>query len=88
MAAYRVDIDRPAMRDLGKLPLELRSRIVARIQALGADPRPRGAKKLAGSSDRYRIRVGDYRVLYCIADEVLLVLVVAVAPREHVYRRH
>jgi mRNA interferase RelE/StbE len=88
MAAYRVDIDRPAMRDLAKLPLELRSRIVARIQALGADPRPRGARKLTGSTDRYRIRVGDYRVLYRVDDDVLLVLVVAVALREHVYRRH
>jgi mRNA interferase RelE/StbE len=63
-----------------------RQRIVARILALGDDPRPVGYEKLAGQADRYRIRIGRYRVVYSISDQDLVVLVVRVADRKDVYR--
>jgi mRNA interferase RelE/StbE len=66
----------------------IQERVYARVVALGSEPRPHGSSKLAGTEAQYRLRVGDYRVLYEIRDEVLLVLVIAIGPREHVYRRH
>lgn len=61
-------------------------RVAAAIDALAAEPRPHGAVRLAGRHD-YRIRVGDYRIVYAIDDEARLVLVARIAPRREVYRR-
>ena len=61
-------------------------RIAAAIEALAGDPRPSGVTKLRGPEAFYRIRVGDYRVVYAIEDDGLLVLVVRVAHRREVYR--
>ena len=63
-----------------------RQRIVADILALSVDPRPMGCEKLAGSRDRYRVRIGRYRVVYAISDRDRTVLVVRVADRKDVYR--
>ena len=57
------------------------------IDALEANPRPFGYDKLAGRENEYRIRVGDYRIIYAIHDDVLVVLVIEVGPRDQVYRR-
>ncbi len=59
--------------------------MAAKLRALAEDPRPRGCKKLAGREDIWRVRVGDYRVLYQILDDALLVLVVRVRHRKDVY---
>ena len=56
------------------------------MDALAENPRPHGIKKLVGEDDTYRIRVGAYRILYQIQDEILLVLVVKIAPRREAYR--
>ena len=64
-----------------------RRRIVNGIERLGKDPRPSGARKLEGSKCTYRIRVGDYRVLYDLLDKKLVVLVVNIGHRREVYRR-
>ena len=63
-----------------------RRRIVARIQALAEDPRPSGCEKLSGEADRYRVRVGRYRVVYSVGDAELTVVVVRVGHRKDVYR--
>jgi mRNA interferase RelE/StbE len=68
-------------------PKKVRLQIVERIRGLAQDPRPAGCEKLAGHSDRYRVRQGDYRIVYSIADEALLVFVVKVGHRGSVYRR-
>ncbi len=86
VARYRVEIGSKAQRQLRALPKRLRERIDIRILALAEDPRPPGVKKLQGAEDRYRIRVGDYRVIYTISDDVLLVLVVEVLNRREAYR--
>lgn len=84
-ARYRVDLTSKARRQFSVLPKDVQKRIDLRLLALAGNPRPAGVKKLQGQ-DRYRIRVGDYRVIYQIQDEVLLVLVVEIAHRREAYR--
>jgi len=87
VANYRVLIKPSAAREIEAVDQKRdRQRIVARILALAGEPRPIGCEKLAGESDRYRVRVGRYRIVYSIADDELLVLVVRVAQRKDVYR--
>ena len=83
--AYRVDFTAAAARQLRKLPESIRNRLVPHLNALADNPRPAGAKKLKGE-EGYRIRVGDYRILYEIQDEASRVLVVKVGHRREVYR--
>lgn len=85
MAEYRIEYMPAAVRALRKLPAEAGRRVVAKIEALAGNPRPAGAVKLAGH-EAYRVRVGDYRVIYGIADERLVVLIVEVGHRRDVYR--
>ena len=84
--SYRLDYAPGAQRSIERLGRELQNRILARIGLLSTDPRPPGAIKLTGQ-DAYRIRVGDYRIIYTIHDDRLLVLVIDVGHRRDVYRR-
>jgi mRNA interferase RelE/StbE len=87
VASYRVLIKRSAAKEIEAVdPKRDRQRIVARIRSLADDPRSVGCEKLAGETDRYRVRVGRYRVVYSIADDELRILVVRVAHRKDVYR--
>jgi mRNA interferase RelE/StbE len=83
---YKIEISKPAERDLKRLPTALFERIVPEIKALAMNPRPHGCAKLAGSKSDYRIRVGDYRVLYEIADQVRIVRILRVRHRREAYR--
>jgi len=83
---YRVLLERAAEKDLTRLSSEIHDRVIAAIQALAANPRPPGCRKLAGSKHDWRIRVGDYRVIYEIADEVRIVRINRVRHRREVYR--
>lgn len=85
MASYSIEIKRSAAKELTHLPPKDRGRIIARIQVLADDPRPVGAEKLSGQ-DRYRVRQGDYRILYEIEDQVLRIMVVKIGHRRDVYR--
>ena len=85
--AYVVELSNRAEKDLAALPARTQTRIVTALRRLALDPyRAPGVRKLAGTSD-YRLRVGDYRVLYEIQDDRLVVLVVRVAHRRDAYRR-
>lgn len=86
MPPYKVRFARRADKELAALQRDLQERIVHAADALALDPRPASCRKLAGMEDTYRIRVGDYRVLYEIHDNQLLVLVVRVAHRREAYR--
>ncbi|MEX2150003.1 MAG: type II toxin-antitoxin system RelE/ParE family toxin [Steroidobacteraceae bacterium] len=87
MAAYRLLIKASAGRELDRLGSKSdRRRIVERIQALADDPRPRGCEKLAGYADRFRIRQGNYRVVYLVDDHRREVTVFKVGDRKDVYR--
>jgi mRNA interferase RelE/StbE len=85
--AYRVVIEEGTARAIRKLARDVQRLVIARIERLAENPRPPGSRKLEGAGSFYRVRVGDYRVVYRIEDEALLVLVVRVAHRSDVYRR-
>ena len=84
--AYTVEFSPAAEREYGKLARGIQLRLRPRIDALADAPRPAGAKKLKGAGELWRIRVGDYRIVYEVRDRTLLVLVVRVAHRRQVYR--
>jgi len=86
MARYELEFSRTAERQLRKLPREDQVRVVREILTLAIDPFPRGARKLAGYDDVYRIRIGVYRVLYSVSATALIVVVLKVGHRKDVYR--
>lgn len=83
---YRILLERAAEKDLSRLSSVIHGRVIMAIQALAANPRPAGCRKLAGSQYDWRIRVGDYRVIYEIGDEIRIVRVNRVRHRREVYR--
>lgn len=84
--AYTVEFSPGAERDFRKLAREIQLRLRPRIDALADHPRPAGAKKLKGREELWRIRVGDYRIIYEVRDRILVVLLVRVAHRSEAYR--
>jgi len=85
---YKIEFRPAALRDLKSLPRDVLSRISRKISALADNPRPLGVEKLSGSEeDFYRIRIGDYRVLYTIKDQVMLIIIIKVKHRREAYRR-
>ncbi len=86
MPVYSVRLMPHAFRQLSKLPRDMQKRVAAVIGGLSADPRPPGVKLLAGGPERWRIRVGVYRVVYTIEDDRLVVLVIKLGHRRDVYR--
>ena len=84
--SYRIELRPAAVRALKNVDHQHRDRIRAAIALLGQDPRPPGAKALRGRPG-FRVRIGDYRVIYTIQDDVLLVVVVALGHRSDVYDR-
>jgi len=83
---YRVLLERAAEKDLSRFSSEIHDRVIAAIQALANNPRPLGCRKLAGTKNDWRIRVGDYRVVYEIADTIRIVRINRVRHRREVYR--
>ena len=81
---YRVEVGPAAVRQLRKLDRPAQRRLQAAIELLAVEPRPSAAKKLVGGNGEWRVRTGDYRIVYEIHDNVLLVLVVAVGHRREV----
>ncbi len=85
---YRVQVAPAAVRQLRKLDGSALRRVQAAIELLAEEPRPSGAKKLVGGDGEWRVRTGDYRIVYDINVGVLLVLAVAVGHRREIYQRH
>ena len=86
MMEYTITIARSARRELQALALDMAERVLERIESLSANPRPPGCRKLRGSNDLWRIRIGDYRVVYRIDDTHHIVDVTVVRHRREVYR--
>ncbi len=86
MADYSVVFARSARRELERLEARVARRILGRIEALAQEPRPHGCVKLQGAADLWRIRVGDYRVIYALDDDARLVDVRVVRHRGDAYR--
>ncbi|OAV63330.1 Plasmid stabilization system protein [Bacteroidales bacterium Barb6XT] len=83
---YNLIIDKKAKKELSRLPIEYYRLIMKRISSLKQNPRPFGYCKLSGSDNKYRIRIGDYRVVYSIKDDVLTVKVIKIDHRSEVYK--
>ena len=83
---YRIDVAPAAARELRKLDPSARRRIQAAVELLAEAPRPPAAKPLVDSGGAWRVRVGDYRIVYDIEDDRLIILILRVAHRREVYR--
>lgn len=86
MANYRLVFRKSVAKDLRSIPNKDVARILQRIEELQEDPRPAGSEKLSGQ-ERYRIRQGVYRIIYEVADELVIVTVVKIGHRKHIYER-
>ena len=85
MASYNIVFRQSVAKDLRSIPKQDVLRILRRIEGLADEPRPVGVEKLSGD-EKYRIRQGNYRILYTIDDDVITVTIVKVGHRRHVYR--
>ena len=85
--AYQVRFSRAARKNLRRLSNRDRERVIQAAEDLVSDPRPRGAEPMKNTPGLLRIRVGDYRIIYQVQEEILRVLVVRVGHRREVYRR-
>jgi mRNA interferase RelE/StbE len=83
---YEVIIEDSAARTIRKLPRDIQSRVVEKLESLADNPRPPGHVKLSGPQDLYRVRVGNYRIVYQIGDDRRVVIVLVVAHRRDAYR--
>ena len=86
MKVYRIVITRSAEKDFNVIPFHIIQRITRQIDALAYEPRPRGSKKLKGEPNLWRIRIADYRVVYYIFEDTVLVKIVSISHRKDVYR--
>lgn len=84
--AYTIQFKPLALRQLEKLPRDTQKKLAVKIEALRDEPFPSGCKKMAALSDAWRVRAGDYRIVYQVHQKVLLVLVLTVGHRNDVYR--
>lgn len=85
MAKYEVSVLPSAQKEITKLPKQVQNKVLEALVSLSENPRPNGCKKLVGT-DSWRFRVGEYRIVYSIEDNVLLIEVIRVAHRKEVYR--
>ncbi len=85
MEKYKIEIKESAVKELNSIPKKDLKKIVQKIRSLSDNPRPNGCVKLSGR-ERYRIRQGDYRILYSIENEILVVYVIKIGHRKEVYR--
>jgi mRNA interferase RelE/StbE len=83
---YTIELDHDVSKQLRRLPRDLTARITKAIDGLRTNPRPVGCKHLVGYGQLYRVRVGDWRIIYEVQDQQLLVLVIEVAARGSAYR--
>ncbi|MFU8806447.1 MAG: type II toxin-antitoxin system RelE family toxin [Bradymonadaceae bacterium] len=83
--SYKIELTKAAGRELKKLERGIRDRLVGAIDNLGDNPRPTGVTKLSGEENLWRIRVGNYRVVYSILDDRLIVIVIRVRHRKDAY---
>lgn len=85
MAKYNIEIKKSAVKEIKNLPRKECKKILFAVESLGNNPRPRECKKLS-QEEKYRIRIGNYRILYSIEDIALVVFVVKVAHRQSAYK--
>jgi mRNA interferase RelE/StbE len=87
MAAYKIEWKRSAVKELEKLPRQAVARVIEAVRNLASNPSPDGTRKIVGSEQTYRIRVGVYRILYNVYDDKFIIEIVRVKHRKDVYKR-
>jgi mRNA interferase RelE/StbE len=87
VGSYSVEVKPPARQELEGLPDSVLARVIKKVESLGHAPRPAGCKKLKGYKDQWRVRVGDWRVVYIIDDAAKLISITRIAHRREVYER-
>lgn len=85
--AHRIEVSPAAARQLKKIDRRVLPRIVEKIDSLASEPRPHGCEKLSGYDSLYRVRVGEYRIVYGVEDRLVLVAVLKVGNRSEIYQR-
>ncbi len=83
---YEIEFKPSAEKDFSKLERDAQKRILEKIKSLASDPRPRGVEKLSGHKNRWRIRVGRFRIIYQVFEDKLVILVLRIADRIEIYR--
>ena len=83
---YEILLERRAERDIKKLSIEIFQRIIPRIKALAENPKPPGSRKITGSKSDWRIRIGEYRVIYEVDEKSRVVKVMSIRHRKDIYR--
>ena len=83
---YRIEFSPAAESQFKKLPKEVQARLKHRIDALAENPFPRGVKKLSAEESFYRLRIGDYRIIYQVQGKALLILILKLGHRKNIYR--
>ncbi len=86
MTNYRIELLKSAKKELSKLPRDVQQRIKDQIDTLQINPYPSGVKKLKNGKGRLRIRIGDYRIIYKVEENILVVLVIKIGHRRQIYR--
>jgi mRNA interferase RelE/StbE len=86
VASYRIEWKRSASKELQSLPRDAVRRILVAVEQLADQPMPHGTVKISGAEHSYRIRIGDYRVIYSLYESILLIEIVRVAHRRDAYR--
>ncbi|MGZ8191360.1 MAG: type II toxin-antitoxin system RelE family toxin [Methylococcaceae bacterium] len=86
MTVYRIEFKQSAKKELARMPRPIAEKVAERIKALAGNPRPDGCKKLTGTEHAYRIRINDYRVVYSIFDQCLIVQVIKIGHRKDIYQ--
>lgn len=83
--SYRIEIKKSAEKEIGSLPNNIKERVKKAILSLAKNPMPVGHKKLKGRTNDYRVRVGDYRIVYQIKAEIILIYIIKVGHRKDIY---
>jgi mRNA interferase RelE/StbE len=86
MGSYRIEWKHSATKELKRLPRDVIHKVIVAVEQLAKEPRPSGAKKLVTAEHTYRIRIGDYRIIYSIFESALVVEIIRVKHRKDVYR--
>jgi mRNA interferase RelE/StbE len=83
---YSIEIKQSAKKELANLPRNIADKVIKQVRALADDPLPNGCKKLVGTDYTYRIRINDYRVVYSIFDQQLVIQVIKIGHRKDIYK--
>ncbi len=85
MAKYKISLRKSAVKELGDIPKKDLQKVVRKIQILATNPRPQGSQKLS-QKEQYRIRQGNYRIVYSVQDKELTIYIVKIGHRKGIYR--